>query len=56
MERKFAALPLYIEYRCNACKKLFSVTTVPEKCPNCEAILKEVGYRCHMDEIPPRRA
>jgi rRNA maturation endonuclease Nob1 len=55
MERKFAALPRYIEYRCNACKKVFSAIEISDTCPLCGAVLKEVGYRSHMDEIPIRR-
>jgi rubrerythrin len=56
IERKFAALPRYIEYRCKACGKIFSVITLPEKCPHCEAILKEKGYHCTMDEVQTNRA
>jgi rubrerythrin len=53
--RTFAALPRYIEYRCNACHLIFSVTSMPEKCPHCGVVLKEVGYKSIMDEIPTPR-
>jgi rRNA maturation endonuclease Nob1 len=48
-------LPRLIEYRCNACKKVFPVETLPEKCPICGAVLTEKGYHLYQDEIPPRR-
>lgn len=55
IKRKFAALPLYIEYRCNACGKVFSVEVLPDVCPLCKAVLKESGCRPKQDEIDKRR-
>lgn len=51
IERKFKSLPLYMHYRCGNCKESFEATELPENCPHCSAIIKEVGYNCVQDEI-----
>lgn len=55
-ERKFAALPRYIEYRCGACKKVIYSLERPKLCPHCSTdFMKEALLTCIIDEVPIRR-
>ena len=54
IKRRFAALPRYINYKCNVCHNVFATqdrNVLPEKCPVCNAVYYETGITWTQDEI-----